>query len=70
MQLVNRIRRYVNDAYSAVLQNAAGNWVGTMPKLEDEEEQIFVKRPNLGLNELIEQKEPACENDVIALFFE
>jgi hypothetical protein len=70
MQLVNRVRRFVNHAYSAVLQNAAGNWVGTMPILEDEEEQIFTKRIDLGLPNLIQRKLPNCENDVIALFFE
>jgi hypothetical protein len=70
MQLVNRIRRFVNDAYAAVLQNAAGNWVGKMPAPEEEEEQIHVQRPELGVEALIQRKEPACENDVIALFFE
>jgi hypothetical protein len=69
--LVDRIRRFINDAYRATIQNAAGSWVGVI-ELPDEEEQVdvFLGRPDLGLDELVLRKEPRDENDVIALFFE
>ena len=68
--LVNRIRRFVNDAYAATIQNAAGNWVGKMALPDEEEYDFFLRRPNLSIDKLAIRKEPRDENDVIALFFE
>ena len=68
--LVNRIRRFVNDAYATTIQNAAGNWVGRMNLPDEEEYDFFLRRPNLGIDKLAIRKEPRDENDVIALFFE
>ena len=69
--LINRIRRFVNDAYAATIQTAASNWVGRVaPPDDDEEYDFFLGRENLGIPELSVKKEPRDENDVIALFFE
>lgn len=68
--LVNRIRRFVNDAYSATIQNAAGNWVGKIDLPDEAEYDYFLRRPDLGIDKLATRKEPRDENDVIALFFE
>ena len=68
--LVSRLRHFVNDAYSATIQHAAGNWVGKMDFPDDAEYDYFLRRPNLGIDELAIRKEPRDENDVIALFFE
>ena len=68
--LVNRIRRFVNDAYTATIQNATGNWVGKMDLPDEAEYDYFMRRPNLGIDKLAIRKEPRDENDVIALFFE
>lgn len=67
--LVGRIRRFINDAYSATIQNAAGNWVGKIDE-EEEEYDYFLKRESLNIPELATKKVPRDENDVIALFFE
>lgn len=67
--LVGRIRRFINDAYSATIQNAAGNWVGKIDE-DDDEYDYFLKRESLGIPELANKKVPRDENDVIALFFE
>ena len=70
-RLVNRIRRFVNDAYVATIQTAAGNWVGRVtPPVDDEQPDSFLQRENLGIPELAVIKVPKDENDVIALFFE
>ena len=69
--LVNRVRRYINDAYSRTIQNAAAGWVGAISDDDDEYEyDVFLNRPDLGLREYTLKKEPTDENDVIALFFE
>ncbi|UMZ74360.1 ATP-binding protein [Natranaerofaba carboxydovora] len=78
MHLVKLIRDYINDAYTRVLQKAAGIWVGKFPAMIDDEddEVTYVGRKNLedivgDLSiDLISQKEPHDENDVIGLFFE
>ncbi len=68
--LVGRIRRFINDAYSATIQNAAGNWVGRIDDDDDNDYDYFLKRESLGIPELTNKKVPRDENDVIALFFE
>ena len=68
--LVGRLRHFVNDAYSATIQHAAGNWVGRIDLPDEAEYDYFLRRPGLGINELAIRKEPRDENDVIALFFE
>lgn len=68
--LVNRIRRFVNDAYATTIQTAASNWVGRMnPPTDDDEPDFFLRRASLGIPELAVKKVPRDENDVIALFF-
>lgn len=69
--LVGLVKRFLNDAYGATIQAAAGNWVGrvVLPD-ETEERDVFLTRPDLGLDGFVLQKEPTDENDVIALFFE
>ena len=69
--LVNRIRRFVNDAYATTIQTAAAKWVGRMRTSSHEEQyDVFLSRPSLDLPQLASKKEPQDENDVIALFFE
>lgn len=71
LHLVNRVRRFINDAYSATIQNAAGGWVGIVETPEDEEQtDVFLGRPDLGIEDFVLRKEPRDENDVIALYFE
>lgn len=68
--LVKLVKDYINESYSRVLQKATGQFVGKMPKgPDDENEEIFTGRPDLGVDNLILTKEPQDENDVIALFF-
>ena len=45
MHLINRVRRFANDAYRATIQSGAGLWVGTIVEDGDDEEQhdIFVQ---------------------------
>ncbi len=69
--LINRIRRFVNDAYATTIQTATSNWVGKVtPPDDDEEYDFFLKRADLGVPGLAIKKVPRDENDVIALFFE
>ena len=69
--LVNRLRRFVNDAYATTIQTAASNWVGKVqPPDDDEQYDFFLRRESLGIPELSIKKVPRDENDVIALFFE
>jgi hypothetical protein len=69
--LINRVRRYANAAYAAVIQNAAKIFVGTITDDEDDEDgDIFLGRADLGLPNYVLRKEPTSEQDVIALFFE
>ena len=69
--LVNRIRRFVNDAYATTIQTAASTWVGRMNLPDpDEQHDFFLRRENLGIPQLAAKKVPRDENDVIALFFE
>ena len=68
--LVNRIRRFVNDAYADTIQQAASNWVGKIVENEDEQPDSFLKRERLNIPELAIKNVPRDENDVIALFFE
>jgi len=68
--LVGRCRRFVNDAYARTLQNGAARWVGKIDIDADDQDDVFVQRPNLGLPDFVLQKVPQDENDVIALFFE
>lgn len=70
--LVNRIRRYINAAYGAVIANAARNLVGRIADDDgdDDEVDIFLERDDLGLDDYVLRKQPTSEQDVIALFFE
>ena len=69
--LVNRIRRFVNDAYATTIQTAASKWVGrVIPPLDDEQPDFFLRRESLGIPDLAVKKVPRDENDTIALFFE
>jgi hypothetical protein len=70
--LVNRIRRFVNAAYGAVISKAARNFVGKISDTDDDDDDhdIFLERTDLGLEELVLRKQPTGEQDVIALFFE
>ena len=69
--LVNRIRRFINDAYATTIQTAASNWVGRQPVPNDDEQyDFFLRRESLNIPELSTKKAPRDENDVIALFFE
>ena len=69
--LVNRIRRFVNDAYATTIQTAASNWVGKVkPPDDDEQHDFYLRRESLNISELAIKKVPRDENDVIALFFE
>ena len=69
--LVNRIRRFINDAYATTIQAAASNWVGRQPVPNDDEQyDFFLRRESLNIPELSTKKAPRDENDVIALFFE
>ena len=70
-RLVKRVRDYINEVYTRVLQNATATWVGKMPEQSDNgDREIFVGRPDLGLPDYVIRKTPRDENDVIALFFE
>jgi hypothetical protein len=69
MHLVANVRRFVNEAYRAVIQNAARNFVGTL-RTGEPTETLFWFRAPLGIDELSQKKVPHDENDVIALFFE
>ena len=69
--LINRIRRFINDAYATTIYTAASNWVGTIdPPNGAEPHDFFLRRTNLNMPELAIKKVPMDENDVIALFFE
>jgi hypothetical protein len=70
--LVNRVRRYVNAAYGAVIARAARNFVGRISDddVDDEDHDSFLERNDLGLDDYILRKQPTSEQDVIALFFE
>ena len=69
--LVNRIRRFVNDAYATTIQTAASNFVGKVtPPNDDQQFDFFLNREDLELSGLANRKVPRDENDVIALFFE
>lgn len=69
--LVNRIRRFVNDAYATTIQTAASSFVGQVtPPSHDEQFDFFLNRDDLQLPRLASKKVPRDENDVIALFFE
>lgn len=70
--LINRIRRFVNAAYAATIQNAAKIFVGTIDDGDDDDDQgdVFLGRTDLGLDGYVLRKEPTSEQDVIALFFE
>lgn len=68
--LVRKVRDFINESYSRVIQNAAGQWVGRMNIIDDDEDEVFVGRKDLGIDTLILRKVPVDENDVIALFFE
>jgi hypothetical protein len=70
--LVNRIRRFVNAAYGAVISKAARNFVGRISDIDDDDDDqdVFLERVDLGIDELVLRKQPTSEQDVIALFFE
>jgi hypothetical protein len=72
MHLVGRVRRYVNDAYRATIQNGAGQRVGKIVEDDDDNgaRDVFLGRKDLGLEDALLVKEPRDENDVIGLFFE
>jgi len=67
--LVSNVRKFVNEAYRATIQNATRNFVGTLKNDEPTEERFWSRR-DLGVDGLAEKKIPHDENDVIALFFE
>ena len=67
--LVNRIRRFIDDAYATTIQTAASRWVGIINQ-NDNEHDIFLKRKKLNVPQLASKRVPKDENDVIALFFE
>ena len=66
--LVNRIRRFVNDAYATTIQTASANWVGKQTSNDDETYDSFLTRPDIDVPQLATKKVPQDENDVIALF--
>ncbi len=69
--LVNRVKRFVNAAYAAVIQNAAREFVGRIrPDDDDQPTDVFLGRPDLELEGFVLRKEPRSEQDVIALTFE
>lgn len=68
--LVGNVNRFINEAYVTTLERATDSWVGKMPKEMPEDPEIYIGRPNLELPGHIIIKQPQCENDVIALFFE
>ena len=68
--MVNRIRRFVDDAYATTIQTATSLWVGKEPRDDDEQYNSFLNREDLNLPQLASKKVPEDENDVIALFFE
>ena len=70
--LINRINRFINDAYTATIYGASRNWVGTIepPNGDDEQYDVFLGRESLNVPGLVNMKVPTGENDVIALFFE
>lgn len=69
--LVKWVRRYINAAYAAVIQNAAKAFVGRIaPDDDDDPTDVFLGRPDLALDGLVLRKEPKSEQDVIALMFE
>jgi len=71
LHLVNRLRRFLNEAYARVIQNAAGKWVGVLPSEDEEEdEEHYVGRDEISLAGMLLRSVPHSENDVIALFFE
>lgn len=71
MRLVKWIRDYINDAYVSVIQPAAGEWVGRIPDdIDDEDQEGFLDKEDLELQEYTTRKVPRDENDVIGLFFE
>ncbi len=70
--LVNRINRYLNDAYLATIQTAAANWVGKI-NIDDDDDDVateYITRADLALAGLATRKVPRDENDVIGLFYE
>lgn len=68
--LVKLVKEYMNEVYSRTLQKATGTFVGKIVIQDDEDEQIYTGRKDIGIEELITRKVPNDENDVIALFFE
>ncbi|MGM0806460.1 MAG: hypothetical protein ACQET8_17085 [Bacillota bacterium] len=68
--LVKLVKEYINEVYSRTLQKATGTFVGKLVSHDDEDDQIYTGRVDLGIDELITRKTPNDENDVIALFFE
>lgn len=68
--LIHYARRFINDAYAATIQFGAGNWVGRIQTDDDDDVDVFLARPDLGLREYVTKNIPKDENDVIGLFFE
>jgi len=70
-RLVGLTRDFVNETYRRTLQKAAQRYVGKMKDEDDEDENDdFWDRPDIEIPQLITQKIPQDENDVIGLFFE
>ncbi|MCS3675252.1 hypothetical protein [Salinibacter ruber] len=67
--MVSYVREYVNHAYLRSLQDGTGQWVGTMPSPNGDEEDLFTDKEDIG-ESLTTWKVPRDENDVIGLFFE
>ena len=59
--LVNRILRFVNDAYATTIQTATSNWVGRIKPLDDDERyDFFLRRQSLDIPELSVKKVPSA----------
>lgn len=68
--LLKYVSDYADSAYKRVIQTAAKKWTGRQIIDNYEDEDLYVKREDIGLEDFVLKKEPKDENDVIALFFE
>lgn len=70
MHLVSNVRRFINDAYGATLQNAARNYVGTIRTATPDPVPFWGRARLTDAGTLTAATVPYDENDVIALCFE
>lgn len=70
MHLVSNVRKFVNDAYRATLQNAARNYVGTIHTSTPDPVPFWSRTRLTDAGTLTVATVPYDENDVIALCFE